>query len=141
MKLKFAIPTILVSLLSAQMAFANAYHDKPNKGVTHKQQVKAKVSPNVVVKVNKKHTLPAATVVKYNGNKFNVVDGIFYMIKNAKYIMTPPPQGLNIKVLPKNAKLVSYNKQNYYQYKNVYYVKTHNGYQVVKAPAKKAARI
>ena len=100
--------------------FATSYANTGNKGKARSSngtEITKIYNPKVLVHKN----------VKYYRN-----NGVWYIKKNKKYVVTKAPIGARIHNLPSKCKKVNIRGVKYYTYKGVYYKKSNRGYIVVK---------
>jgi len=62
----------------------------------------------------------------FGANQFYYSGGLFYQQNNNQYEVVVPPVGAQVPSLPEEAKLVTINGTDYYEYKGVYYTQRQN---------------
>jgi len=62
----------------------------------------------------------------FGANQFYYSGGLFYQQNNNQYEVVVPPVGAEVPNLPEDAKLVTINNVDYYEYKGVYYTQSQN---------------
>ena len=80
--------------------------------------------------------LPKKTiVVTHRNNNYHYRDGVFYRPVNGSYVVSAPPIGIRVTVLPPNPYRVMISGPSYYYYYGTYYLPVQGGgYEVVSAP-------
>ncbi|NAS29976.1 hypothetical protein GTQ40_03235 [Flavobacteriaceae bacterium R38] len=71
-------------------------------------------------------------IIVYKNVNYYHSSGIWYRKRGNRFVVVSPPNGLTIRRLPKNYKVVTIRKNKYYTYNGVYYKKSNRGYIVVK---------
>ena len=138
---KWSLKTItglmLMSLLLIAFtpsAFAQKNKQKPRKGkVVHVPVKHYNKLPRHGAHVT---VLPKKTIiVTHRSLNYHYLDGIFYRSITGSYVVTAPPIGIRVSVLPPNPYRVMVLGRPYYYYYGTYYVTVPNGgYEVVSAP-------
>lgn len=108
-----------------------------NKQVQTKQKVytpakKYKKLPRRGAQVN---VVPKrAVVVRHSRIDYRVSDGIFYRPVGSSYVVTAPPIGIRVSVLPPNPYRIVLSGHPYFYYYGTYYAPLNDGYYEVVTP-------
>ena len=130
---------VLMSLFLIPFAPNNIYAQRDNR--KHKNKKEKVETP--VRHYNKQPRRGAhltklpnkSTVVRYRTSNYHYRDGIFYRPVNNSYVVTKPPLGIRVSVLPPKAYRVNLSGRMYFYYYGIYYVSSQvGGYEVVEAP-------
>jgi len=88
-----------------------------NTGINAQRRVTKKTYKRVV------HVHPPNGAVKiaHRNVNYHFVDGVFYKLKNDKYVVIKSPRGIRISILPSRAKAVHIGGIKYHYYYGTYY--------------------
>lgn len=91
--------------------------------------------PKRGTKVTKCKATHGAHVVRYSGADYYFKKGVFYSYDHvhSHYVVTRPPLGVRVNVIPQS-RIIYLNDVNYYYYYGVFYRKVFNEYEVVLPP-------
>lgn len=71
-------------------------------------------------------------VIVYKGKKYQYKNGTWYLLRGRRLVVTRPPVGAKISVLPRNSKVVVIKGKKYFSYNGTYYKKKGNKFIVVR---------
>ncbi len=133
--LKTASLGILVSLMIPITSFAQKgqYNKRGNKTKVVKRNNQNRVASARAVRTF--HVPSSSRLINHRNTNYYYNQGTFYRRSNGSYIITRPPVGIRVSVLPSNPYSFRNYGRNYYYHSGTYYAPT-NGreYQVVSAP-------
>ncbi len=81
-------------------------------------------------------TLPIGyTTFDAGGTNYYYSSGVYYLPRDDKYVVVPPPTGAAIRALPTGYTTINMGDIPYYYYQGTYYVSDYSGYVVTEPPA------
>lgn len=77
---------------------------------------------------------PQARTVRYRNIDYRYHNGTFYRPQGNAFIVTRPPIGIRVNILPAQHMSIRFGNRPYYYYEGIYYDRVNDGYEVIQPP-------